>query len=84
MAKIRRRLLRALSWAVLFVAAALAGIWVGSDKLAAIGFMAPPTLRKGRFRPPDKLIALLKGRSLWGVKYRIQTAGTRSTPTNSP
>lgn len=55
-----------------------------TDKLAAIRFMAPPTLRKGRFRPPDKLIALLKGKSLWGVKSRIETAGTRSTPPNSP
>lgn len=55
-----------------------------TDKLTAIGCMAPPTLRKGRFRPPDKLIALLKGKSLWGVESRIGTAGTRSTPANSP
>jgi site-specific recombinase XerD len=55
-----------------------------TDKLTAIRFMAPPTLRKGRFRPPDKLIALLKGKSLWGVESGIETAGRHSTPTNSP
>lgn len=39
-----------------------------ADKLDAIQGVVPPQLRKGRFRPPDKLIALLKGQSLWGVK----------------
>jgi site-specific recombinase XerD len=39
-----------------------------ADKLDAIKGVVPPQLRKGRFRPPDKLIALLKGQSLWGVK----------------
>jgi site-specific recombinase XerD len=31
-----------------------------SDKLEAINAIVPPHLRKGKFRPPDKLIALLK------------------------
>jgi site-specific recombinase XerD len=31
-----------------------------SEKLEAIEAVVPPHLRKGRFRPPDKLIALLK------------------------
>ena len=31
-----------------------------SEKLEAIEAMVPPRLRKGKFRPPDKLIALLK------------------------
>ena len=35
-----------------------------SEKLDAIEALVPPTLRRGRFRPPDKLIALLKGSSL--------------------
>jgi site-specific recombinase XerD len=39
-----------------------------TDKLDAIHAVVPPQLRKGRFRPPDKLIALLKGNSLWGAK----------------
>lgn len=34
-----------------------------TDKLAVISSLAPPTLRKGHFRPPDRLIALLKGKS---------------------
>ena len=55
-----------------------------TDKLTAIRFMAPPTLRKGRFRPPDKLIALLKGRSLWGVQSTNHTAGTHAMRANSP
>jgi len=39
-----------------------------TDKLDAMNAVVPPQLRKGRFRPPDKLIALLKTKSLWGVK----------------
>jgi len=32
-----------------------------TEKLEAIEAIVPPHLRKGFFRPPDKLIALLKG-----------------------
>ena len=32
-------------------------------KLEAIEAIVPPHLRKGSFRPPDKLIALLKAKS---------------------
>jgi len=32
-----------------------------TEKLEAIKAIVPPHLRKGFFRPPDKLIALLKG-----------------------
>ena len=35
-----------------------------SEKLDAIEALVPPTLRRGRFRPPDKLMALLKGSKL--------------------
>ena len=31
-----------------------------SEKLEAIEAVVPPHLRKGKFRPPDKLIALLR------------------------
>lgn len=31
-----------------------------TEKLEAIEAITPPTLRKGRFRPPDKLIELLR------------------------
>ena len=34
------------------------------EKLDAIEALVPPTLRRGRFRPPDKLMALLKGSRL--------------------
>jgi len=33
-----------------------------SEKLQAINAIVPPHLRKGKFRPPDKLITLLKGK----------------------
>jgi site-specific recombinase XerC len=38
-------------------------VYVRADpdqKLEAIESMVPPNLRKGKFRPPDRLIALLK------------------------
>jgi hypothetical protein len=31
--------------------------------LEAIEAVVPPSLRKGKFRPPDKLLALLKAKS---------------------
>ena len=31
--------------------------------LEAIKTVVPPSLRKGKFRPPDKLLALLKAKS---------------------
>src|SRR3972149_4130824 len=40
-------------------------IYVGAapgEKLGAIEAVAPPHLRKGKFRPPDKLIAFLKAK----------------------
>jgi len=41
-------------------------IYVRADptqKLEAIEAIVPPHLRKGKFRPPDRLIALLKRKS---------------------
>ena len=34
-----------------------------SQKLEAIEAVVPPRLRKGKFRPPDRLIAMLKAKS---------------------
>ena len=34
-----------------------------TEKLEAIEAVVPPSLRKGKFRPPDKLLELLKGKS---------------------
>ena len=45
-----------------------------TEKLETITGIHFPKLRKGLFRPPDKLIALLTGQSLWGV----------NTPGNPP
>jgi site-specific recombinase XerC len=33
-----------------------------TDKLEAIEAVLPPNMRRGRFRPPDKLLAALRGR----------------------
>jgi site-specific recombinase XerC len=33
-----------------------------TEKLEAIEAVVPPSLRKGKFRPPDKVLALLKGK----------------------
>jgi integrase/recombinase XerD len=34
-----------------------------TEKLEAIEAVVPPSLRKGKFRPPDKLFELLKGKA---------------------
>jgi hypothetical protein len=39
-----------------------------AKRLATINMVAPPKIRPGRFRPPDNLLAVLKGQSLWGAK----------------
>lgn len=39
-----------------------------AEKLEAINTLAPPKIHPGRFRPPDKLLAMLKGQSLWGAQ----------------
>jgi len=33
-----------------------------AEKLEAMASLVPPTLRRGRFRPPDKLLAMLRGK----------------------
>jgi site-specific recombinase XerC len=35
-----------------------------AEKLATINMVAPPKIRPGRVRPPDQLLAVLKGQSL--------------------
>ena len=39
-----------------------------AEKLEAINTLTPPKIRPGQFRPPDKLLAVLKGQFLWGAK----------------
>ena len=39
-----------------------------TEKLEAVNALTPPGLRPGKFRAPDKLMALLKARNLWGAK----------------
>jgi site-specific recombinase XerC len=34
-----------------------------AEKLEAMNTLAPPTIRPGRFHPPDKLLAVLKRQS---------------------
>ncbi len=55
-----------------------------SEKLAAINSITPPQLRKGVFRLPDKLIALLKGTTLCGAKTNEDGAGGASGQARSP
>lgn len=38
-----------------------------AEKIEAINTLTPPKIRPGQFRPPDKLLAILKGQSLWGA-----------------
>jgi len=55
-----------------------------AEKLEAINKLAPPKIRPGRFRPPDKLLAMLKGQSLWGAKSQKPLDSKGSKHTNSP
>lgn len=50
-----------------------------AEKLEAINKLVPPKIRPGRFRPPDKLLAMLKGQSLWGAKsgYPLDSVGSQ-------
>ena len=54
------------------------------EKLETINAITPPNLRRGRFRPPDKLIAVLKGRLLWGVKRSVGAAPQGSRTNQLP
>lgn len=55
-----------------------------AEKLEAINTLAPPKIQPGRFRPPDKLIAMLKGQSLWGGKFVNPLDSAGSHHANSP
>lgn len=50
-----------------------------AEKLEAINTLTPPKIRPGQFRPPDKLLAMLKGQSLWGAKSAnlLRSAGSQ-------
>jgi hypothetical protein len=55
-----------------------------TEKLEAIMAITPMALRKGRFRPTDKLIALLKGKLLWGAEVPTDPGLVRSSSADSP
>jgi site-specific recombinase XerD len=55
-----------------------------TEKLEAINAITPPTLRKGRFRAPDKLLALLKPGSFMGSEYSVNRRSRRPRRTDSP
>jgi site-specific recombinase XerD len=55
-----------------------------AEKLEAINTLAPPKIRPGRFRPPDKLLAMLKGQSLWGAVPEKPLNSTRQRHAVSP
>ncbi len=48
-------------------------------KLEALNAVTPPHLRSGRFRPPDKLIAMLRAPTLCGARHHPKGATVRST-----
>ena len=54
-----------------------------SEKLEAINAITPPKIRKGRFRPPDELIAKLKDPSLWGADQVSSPSTKGPRPFNS-
>jgi site-specific recombinase XerD len=55
-----------------------------TEKLDAINSITPPALRKGRFRPPDKLLAMLKRGSLMGSESSPNRSSKRAPRTDSP
>jgi site-specific recombinase XerD len=55
-----------------------------SEKLEAINTITPPKARKGRFSPPDELIARLKAPSLWGARQAPSLSAKGPRPSNSP
>jgi site-specific recombinase XerD len=48
-------------------------------KLEALDAVTPPHLRRGHFRPPDKLIAMLRTSTLCGVRQYAKGANMRLT-----
>jgi len=55
-----------------------------AEKLEAINMLAPPKIRPGRFRPPDNLLAMLKGQLLWGANSRKPIDSTGLPRAHSP
>lgn len=47
-----------------------------TQKLETIGATAPANLKRGRFRPPDKLMALLKPKPRYGERERTESTST--------
>jgi integrase/recombinase XerD len=55
-----------------------------TEKLEAIEAIVPPHLRKGSFRPPDKLIALLRDTAVMESKTAREQQQTRAEPPVTP
>ena len=55
-----------------------------AEKLEAINTLAPPKIKPGRFHPPDKLLDMLKGQSLWGAKSASPPDSAGSRQHNTP
>ena len=55
-----------------------------TEKLEAINTLTPPKIRPGQFRAPDKLLAMLKGQSLWGPKSADHLYSAGSQPGQAP
>ena len=55
-----------------------------AEKLDTINMLTPPKIRPGRFRPPDKLLAMLKGQSLWGAKAATRPESSGPARSHSP
>jgi integrase/recombinase XerD len=55
-----------------------------TEKLTALNLMRFPKLGKGRFHPPDPLIALLRGQRLWGVQSSRKASPPPPMPCHSP
>jgi site-specific recombinase XerD len=54
-----------------------------TEKIEAINALTPPRIRPGRFRPPDKLLAMLKGQSLWSANSAKSSDSTGHTHMDS-
>jgi site-specific recombinase XerD len=55
-----------------------------AEKLESINKLAPPKIKPGRFRPPDKLLDMLKRQTLWGARPVGSPDSAGSRHTDSP
>ncbi len=55
-----------------------------AEKLEAINTLTPPKIRLSQFRPPDKLLAMLRGKLLWGANPADLLDSAGSQPAQAP